>query len=509
MVWDEGNAILRAEKLAHWAARWRDPAAQNGPFSAAAIAEDWPYTTQVEGHPAFYGIVIALGHAVSRSWLAPLDSYRLGPIVLFALAVGAVFYRLARDDSWLAAAAAVAALLLLPRMFAHAHFASFDGPLMSCWLLAWATFAPALRGGRGAMLWGVMLGLTLSTKATGWLAPLPFFAWALVYRERAAWRALALGVPLALATFGLLNPPLWHQPLSALATFADLNLHRAAHGWNISILFLGRMCNLDFPLPWYNTLFWTAITVPVGLLALAALGIGWTLRRWRVERLALLALGSWLVLIVVRALPGTPPHDGTRLFLPAFAFLAILTGIGTARLLKTLPGWTRRAAACAVVAGYLGAASSLVWYAPQWLSYYNLLIGGLSGATAAGMEPTYYWDALDDSVLAWLNAHTPAGEKIVFGAGPSDNLRLLRSWGKLQRDYRPSDPGKYRWYVLQRRPSAWQAADLELLQHGQPAFAKAIRSGGWGAWRLEQPLVEVYPYAQYLEAQQAHAPAAP
>jgi 4-amino-4-deoxy-L-arabinose transferase-like glycosyltransferase len=433
--------------------------------------------------------------------------------VLFALAVGAMFYRLWRDDSPAAAVAAVAAILLLPRLFAHAHFASFDGPLTSCWILAWASFSPALRSRRWAVLWGIALGLTMSTKATGWLAPLPFLAWTLLYRDRAGLRAFGLGVVVALATFFLVNPPLWHHPVGSWLTFFDLNLHRGNHGWNISTQFLGRMYDLDHPLPWYNTLFWTAITVPLGILVLSVFGLGHTVRRWRDERGAMLVLANWLTLMIVRALPMAPPHDGIRLFLPAFAFLAILAGIGTARLLAILssrlawPTAARRTAMGAIVLAYLGSATSLFWYAPQWLSYYNLLIGGLPGATAVGMEPTYYWDALDGEVLEWLHGHTAPGEKIRFGAGPADNLRLMRGWKVLQRDYLPAAPGDYRWYVLQRRPSAWQAEDRWLLEHEQPAFQKTLRPGGWGPWRLEAPLLEVYSYDQYLRAKQNSSPA--
>ena len=124
MVWDEGNAIVRAEGI---------------------VRGDWQYTIMHEGHPAFYGIVIATGQLTSASWLPPLDAARFGPITLFSLAAGAMFYRLWRQYSLAAATGAVAMLILLPRMFAHAHFASFDGPLVSCWLLAWATFQPARR----------------------------------------------------------------------------------------------------------------------------------------------------------------------------------------------------------------------------------------------------------------------------------------------------------------------------------------------------------------------------
>jgi len=515
MAWDEGNAINRAEGIAHWARRWLADGAAAGepaPTSQQAIAADWRYTTVIEGHPALYGIVIALGRSVSSAWLEPLSSCRLGPIMLFGLAAGAMFYRLWREQSLVAAAAAVAVLCLLPRMFAHAHFASIDGPLVSAWLLAWATFAAARAGWGWAILWGSMLGLALSAKATGWLAPLPFIVWTLAYRDRPGAKALAVGLPVAVAAFVLFNPPLWHHPIQGTLAFFDLNLHRADQpGMNISTWFLGRMYNLDHPLPWYNTLFWTAVTVPVGLLLLAVVGLASVLRRWRLHPAGTLVAANWLVLMVVRALPWAPPHDGVRLFLPCFAFLAILAGIGT----STAIGWSaaathgyrlRRLAEAAVVAAYLGSATSLAWYSPQWLSYYNFCIGGLRGATAVGMEPTYYWDALDHCVLAWLDENTRPGEKVHVAAGSAENLDWMRCWGTLKVECRPQAPGTYRWYVLQHRPSAWQPEDRWLIERGSPALTKTIRSGGWGPWRLDVPLVEVYPFGQYIEARQLLRP---
>lgn len=508
MAWDEGNATVRSEGIGRWVGRWLRPSRETeaGPLSRRTIAADWQYTTQVEGHPAFYGIVIAAGRAAAHAFLRPLESARSGPIVLFSLACGAMFYRLARQYSMLAAAAAVGALLLLPRVFAHAHFASCDGPLLSGWILAWATFAGACRRWPYALLWGVMLGITLSTKAPGWFAPIPFVAWAMVYRDRGALRALAMGLPVAVLVFYLFNPPLWHDPLEGLATFFSLNWNRPQ--WNISVLFLGRMHNLDWPLPWYNTLFWTAITVPVGLLGLFLLGLATACRRWRSEPYGMLLVFHWLVLVVVRAIPGTPPHDGVRLFLPSFAFLAALIGVGADRLLaagRSAPrcGRRRLAGRAAVLGAYLGAATSLAWYAPQWLSYYNLAIGGLPGATAAGMEPTYYWDALDRRVIDWLDRRTAPGEKVQFAAGSVENLELMRRWGELPFEFRQHAAGRWRWYVVQHRPSAWQAADRWLVENATPAFSKSIRRGGWGPWRLDQPLISVYGQRQYEKAVEA------
>lgn len=148
-----------------------------------------------------------------------------------------------------------------------------------------------------------------------------------------------------------------------------------------------------------------------------------------------------------------------------------------------------------IAAAYAGSASSVIWYAPQWLSYYNLLIGGLRGADASGMEATYYWDALDGDVLDWLHAHTAPGDKIDFAAAPEENLAILRRWGILKRDWRANQAGEYRWRVVQRRPTFWTPRDRELVERGSFAFRKTIRPPGWGigAWRLDVPLIEIFP----------------
>ena len=75
-------------------------------------------------------------------------------------------------------------------------------------------------------------------------------------------------------------------PIGGLIEFFDLNLHRGNDpGLNISTQFFGRMYNLDYPLPWYNTLLWTAVTVPVGILLLAGVGLVSAFRSWLWGRL--------------------------------------------------------------------------------------------------------------------------------------------------------------------------------------------------------------------------------
>jgi hypothetical protein len=298
--------------------------------------------------------------------------------------------------------------------------------------------------------------------------------------------------------FIAVNPPLWQQTTSGLRAFFELNLTRGDRPeHNITTQFFGHLYNTGHPLPWYNTLVWTVITVTPIVALLGAVGIVASVRRWRGDRAATLLVANWATLIIVRALPWTPPHDAERLILPSFAFFAALVGVGLGRSLyrdtlllppaERIPaqGWAKVAMALAIAA----AAFDTWSYYPQNLSYYSRVIGGLRGAAALGMEPTYYWDALDRDALDWLADNTAADEKVAFASAPPRNLELLKRWGLLAR--LPDEPGWFRWYVIQRRPSVWQPADAWLVEHGKPQFQRT--SGG-------VPLLDIYPYEQYQQA---------
>jgi len=520
LVWDEGDYLARAERIQRWAAHVQQ--GQIDPFDPKEIDAHWETTLRREGHPAGFLIVIACGWSFSCSWLGPLSAARFGPGLLFSVALGAVAYRIARERSGTAALVSVAAILAQPRLFAHAHFATQDGQLTAGWLLAWTLFSPALRSWPAALLWGAALGFTAALKVTGWLAWLPPLLTLLLTRDRRAFRMLACAVPSALVTFVLLNPPLWSSPREGLVDHLGLHVARGAQpGLNVSTFFLGRMYDLFHPLPWYNTLVWTGLAIPPGLLVLLLLGlgkIGWTAfadRPLTGRKLAgadLRLVLEWLLLLVVRACPGVPPHDGIRLFLPSFSFAGLLAGRGGEALVASCNRWhiarPRFAAAGSVVAlGLLlgSAAGEVAWHYPQDLSYYTPLVGGLDGATQLGMEPTYWWDGLDAEALTWLQQHTRPDEKVAFAACSLDNLQWLNRWGKLLRGTTPAEPGTYRWYVLQHRPSAYWPADHWLLAHAKPVWQKHLRppSAGWGPWRLSTPLVSIYPYSAFREAREA------
>ena len=119
--------------------------------------------------------------------------------------------------------------------------------------------------------------------------------------------------------------------------------------------------------------------------------------------------------MILRALPHTPGHDGVRLFLPAFGVLALLGGLGAhGSLLDRFGRWAKAAIVAALVEGIVSVAVMM----PVPLSYFSPIVGGLPGATALGMEPTYYWDALSPEARRWLAEHTPPGRTILFATIP-------------------------------------------------------------------------------------------
>ncbi len=120
---------------------------------------------------------------------------------------------------------------------------------------------------------------------------------------------------------------------------------------------------------------------------------------------------------------------------------------------------------------------------PVPLSYFSPIVGGLPGAARLGMEPTYYWDALDDQARAWLREHTAAGQTIRFATNPT-SWRYLRQVGQLPPRIDGIDRGYPAWYVMQNRPGAWLARDLTYVRRSVPVFTVS---------KFGVPLVWVFP----------------
>jgi 4-amino-4-deoxy-L-arabinose transferase-like glycosyltransferase len=531
--WDEGYVLGREARLRDWfraladppgfASRWRPPppieelVQQDRPvpvppptadrldsrakllFDREVLAWFWPFAREEpHGHPPFYCELGLVGDLLAPSW-PDLPRARLGPILLFSLTAGAIFAFAAARWGFGAAAMAAGSWVFQPNLFGHGHYAAYDAVLSALWVLAIIVYAQAVIPRRpdsapiskAARWWwtavlGLILGCAAALKLTGWFLPLPFLAWAAWARDRRAFTVLVAAMAIAAVVLLALIPPWWTDPIGGVFRFLRSNVTRG-QSIPIKVEFLGSV--YDSPkqsLPWYNTIAWTVMVTPVGFLAFGMLGLTSAVSRLRSEPIGLLIAGHWVFLMILRALPHTPAHDGVRLFLPAFGLLALLGGLGARSLLERSARW----GTAAIVAALAEGIASIAVLMPVPLSYFSPVVGGLSGAAAMGMEPTYYWDALTPDARRWLAEHTPPGRSFCFATNPTSWLYLQRT-GELSRLFWPIDP-RFRdpplWYVMQNRPGDFSEENRALASQGRAAYVVT---------KLGVPLIWIFPYEEY------------
>ncbi len=321
------------------------------------------------------------------------------------------------------------ALVLMPRVYGHAHLASLETITnLTCTaaVLAvaawWNGAAPPSR--RVALLTGVVMGLALLTKIQAVLIPIPVILWALWrWRTKAIVPLLVWGVT-ANVVFFALWPYLWLDPIGHFLEYLGRTTNRAT----IHCFYFGVRYD-DKAVPWHYPFVMFAVTVPVGLHLLGAWGV-WRERsevrsqksegggaddeRWRLW----LLLACTVFPLVVFALPGVAVYDGERLFLTVFPLWAVFVGRGLGR------GWRLAAGTpfatlphCIVWAVVLWSGGIAMKVHPHQLNFYSELIGGQSGAYQSGMELDYWGTGITRSLLR--KVVVPLGRESRLGVGPT------------------------------------------------------------------------------------------
>lgn len=532
--WDEGYTLGREARVRSWfralrapdafARAWTPPTFPEGMveermtppradeihtraklFSARSLTYFWPFgREEPHGHPPFYAIVGLIGDVVVPRW-ADLPRARFGPMLVFSLAAGAIFGTIRRRWGAWPAMAAAGAWALQPQLFALGHYATYDAILAALWVGAILAFSRAVGGPTprprwgSVLLFGILCGWAADTKLTGWFLPLPFLAWTVLARSRRGVLTLIVGGIVAVLTLYAFNPPWWGDPIGGPIRFLQSNLSRGKT-IPIRVMFLGTVYRTPVEsLPFYNTLVWTVIATPVGFLALAILGAGRSVRaRLPDDPLPVLAASHWLFVLILRALPHTPGHDGVRQFLPAFGCLALAAGVGAA----WLEGRWRRIGRAVIALAIAEGAVSVAAMMPVPLSYYSPLIGGLPGAARLGMEPTYYWDALSAEALESLESNTPPGRWVWFHTFPTSWIYLKRT-GAIRFPLAPIDRSRPALYVVQNRPGEFRPnVEGRLVRDLGPRSVLVAKFG--------VPLIWAFPYDGEVERllREASAPAA-
>jgi len=339
---------------------------------------------------------------------------RFAPALAFGLLVFLVGWFAGRLEGPVAAVVASATVVLIPRLFGHAHLAALD-TLTTLFFVA-ATFAVVeaeLRGGklRWYALAGVIWGLAVLTRLHGLLLFPPVAIW--LFWRRGVRSVLPLAAWLAAGGITVFAgwPWLWLDPIGHGLQF----LGTATDRMPLRVFYMGQAW-ADHEVPWHYAPVMFAATLPLGFLLLGCLGL-WSRRHPATTPPGVyLCLATIVFLLAVFSWPGVPVYDGVRLFLMVFPLWAIMVGIGAKWVIehRAWSGQSLRLRLSVVGAFVAAQGIGLVLYHPCYLSHYGLLVGGLPGAFRLGFEVNYWGDAVTESLLRRLSER--AGKSAVVFA---------------------------------------------------------------------------------------------
>ena len=430
------------------------------------------------------GIAATLGQPFEILFMGgpdPLGLYihaaRLAPAACFALLVGLVTHASARRYGPPAGLAAGFGLLVMPRVFAHAHLGALDTFITTFWVLALLAVERALaarRPGLALLGAGALWGLALLTKIHAWLlVPVALARVVGVLGPKRGLPAFAGWASVGLATFFAGWPWLWYDTAPRVLHYLGTGVARAT----IHVTYFGQVY-ADRDVPWHYPWVYFAVTVPVGIHLFGLIGLreGW---RQRKDDHFPLVLGGTIAGLLALFSTRVPVYDGERLFLMAFPLWALLVGRGFASAWT----WSRRLRVRAALAALLLAqAYGVVALHPFQLSYYNALVGGLPGAERLGLELTYWGDAVDRGLLDRLVAEAPEGATAALaptlypGQGIATTTRAMAARSLILKDEDAATTAD--WLIVSRRTAYWSNGLRARLARGR-IVAEQSRQGVW------------------------------
>lgn len=463
LTWDEPLYIKASRGYMTWLGILRRDVGQA--LSDAAIVRWWVQDPTLELHPPLGKFLSGLSWAAFRGLLGDIAAHRLSNAVLFSLLVAAVFWMVSSMRGTASGMFAALSLVLMPRMFFHAHLANIDTTVAITWFLAMYAFwrLESERGWLPVAIVGFLYGLALATKMNAIVMPLVWGIWVLLFRRN--WLSifkLAAISAIGAAVFAATWPWLYHDTINRLLYYVLM----ASRFKDRPQFYLGQALP---HVPWHYPFVITLAVVPLVIMVMSLLGTFQVARRRPVDAWGWLLIINALTPLLFAATGVQAAYSGERHFIPAYPYLACLAGVGFASALDALSARAeqlyerlkhkrvRWGVAVMLALLFVPVLISMVQMYPYELSYYSELVGGLRGATRLGLETTFWCETYRD-VLPYLNANAEQGAS-VWAENPFV-LRLYQGSGMLRQDLQATggdtvSPLSADYVVVQMRQTAF------------------------------------------------------
>lgn len=461
--WDEPNYYNVVKGYIDWA----DNLEFSNSFSADTLEKVFGFKPKANDHPTLTKLIGAAACKMFGGMLGGFWAYRMSAPILFGLLLAIVYLRSAKTWGRPAALIAILSIVCTPSLFTHNHIAATDAPLCVFWLIAVCCFEAACKNRKWILLSGIAYGLVMSVKFTGFLFPVPVFIWGIIYRRKTMLTPFLAMLIIGPIVFLLLQPSMWDHPLWDLYRFIQSSVTRSE--WNkLWVLFLGKIYN--FSAPWYYAPFLIIVTTPeVEFLCFLVGGAALAKDKFK-DEFAALCLLNFAFFIAVTFSPNAPTYDGTRLFLPAFLFLALLSGFGfryvSVVLQKAGEGgsplkirFPKMIQAGLIAIVLFGLIPPFMAIYPYGLEYYNGFIGGIDGARKKGMETTFWWTILNEDAFEKINKTLPQNATLRFCPMDTGMWKLFIESGLIRSDIKITNGKEFDFAFVMSRPY-WNYAPL-------------------------------------------------
>ncbi|MBN2373332.1 glycosyltransferase family 39 protein [bacterium] len=475
-------------------------------FSREFLDEYWaPPTAETQNgiypnnHPPLCRYIPAVFWLLFNRFFGDVICYRLSSAFLFSLIAAFLFLLISRDYGRMAGLFASFSILLMPRVFGHAHIAASDMPLAAMWFLSVSFFWKALSSKRYKTILAIIYGFALITKFTALIIPIPLFLYGIydiLYNKKSPKAYLYIGLMAIFISPALmiaLNPTFWHDPIKRI--LENHILLGLSHGKIILIAkyYFGTVYN--YTKPWHMPLVMALITIPASLLITIFAGIVYMIKNRFKDRLLVLFLLNVLALFGVLMLPSANCYDGVRQFLSVFPFLAGISGVGFKWLVDIIDSWLKRLRFASRLY-FLHQNLWLLMFAlflisplmqlfaihPYELAYYNECIGGVRGAFERGMETTYWLDAVNGYFLNYMNKNLPLRSRIYVWPPNLPHFRYLQNINELRDDFDFNDKD-YDYLIILSRQGVFKPVIWSIYYNCTPDFSVTID---------KVPLISIY-----------------
>jgi len=411
ITWDEGTYFEAGASYFEWL---KSP-------SIETIDRYWSFEAIGNEHPPFSPLLGETTRYLFQkklNWLNRISAFRASTLLFTFFLTLALFLFVSKLYGKKIAFIVTLSFFFLPRIFFHSHLAALDYPAAAMWFLVVYAYWRGVKDQKWIFYSSILLGFALLTKLNNYFIYIPIlFYWILCFNQKLKclifwkrrlsfqenFRMFSKIIPMFIIppiVFTAFWPYLWKSPISRILEYPQFSLGLIRVQ---PVFYFGTVLR---ELPWHYPFVLTLITIPLVTLIPSFIGLLKIPAKLYRNTNIFILFNALLPLFLI-SLPIVPKYDGVRLFLPAFPFICIISGLGIKYFFDCAKRFKLEKLAFVVYMAIflLSTYYSIVKYYPYHSSYFNEVIGGVDGAAKKGFEVEYWGNAFIGT-LPFLNEHS-------------------------------------------------------------------------------------------------------